>query len=69
MKKALKIFGGVVAALVGLMLVSPILLKDKAKDLTSGICGVNGQAEGFVVSLLRSSVPLIRSREFGKALQ
>lgn len=33
MKKALKIFGGVVAALVGLMLVSPILLKDKAKDI------------------------------------
>ncbi len=33
MKKALKIFGGVIAALVGLMLVSPILLKDKAKDI------------------------------------
>lgn len=33
MKKALKIFGGVVAALVGLLLVSPVLLKDKAKDI------------------------------------
>ncbi len=33
MKKALKIFGGVIAALAGLMLISPILLKDKAKDI------------------------------------
>ena len=33
MKKALKIFGGVIAALVGLMLISPILLKGKAKDI------------------------------------
>lgn len=33
MKKALKIFGGVIAALVALMFISPILLKDKAKDI------------------------------------
>ncbi len=33
MKKALKIFGGVIAALAGLLLISPILLKDKAKDI------------------------------------
>lgn len=33
MKKALKVFGGVVAALVGLLLISPVLLKDKAKDI------------------------------------
>lgn len=46
MKKALKIFGGVVAALVGLMLVSPILLKDKAKDIA--LESINGMLNAEV---------------------
>ncbi len=46
MKKALKIFGGVVAALAGLMLVSPILLKDKAKDIA--IETINGMLNAEV---------------------
>lgn len=46
MKKALKIFGGVVVALAGLMLVSPILLKDKAKDIA--LESVNGMLNAEV---------------------
>lgn len=46
MKKALKIFGGVIAALVGLMLISPILLKGKVKDIA--IETINGMLNAEV---------------------
>lgn len=48
MKKALKIFGGVIVALAALMFIAPILLKDKAKDIAVGCANDMLNAEVYL---------------------